>query len=434
METGNRKNQGGSLQKPFKYKQPRYVAFSIISVVLVILIAGIFVVLEKRDDALARPSDEVILSGGELIGDSGCSLDADCISLYGANNYCSAGQCYFYAKVNLERPSSSGRGSSGGGSSSSSSSGSSDGSGDSPAAPIDIPASEEKPSGLLGFFSKFFTGNVVSEAAGKPIYYNDGYVGIGTAEPERKLHISGGGGAMIESTVPVLTFKAAADKIWTLVQAGDFAIAEDGTTNRLVLKSGGNVGIGTAEPSTTLDVNGNLKTTQGAFFQGWTSMSGLSGVFIGNIDSQGYDIHAWNGDAGPGSLILNRYGGNVGIGTVNPSAVNGAFGRILEISSSGNTGLLLSSTAATGGQQWGLYSGNDGTFHVWDSKNGVNAVSMYGGVNPAVRLYVAGSIRLQPVITSLGACDSGTLGTITYHSAYERFYGCTGHGWVPLNS
>ncbi|MEQ1878602.1 MAG: hypothetical protein ABL958_18310, partial [Bdellovibrionia bacterium] len=119
-------------------------------------------------------------------------------------------------------------------------------------------------------------------------------------------------------------------------------------TNQLVL-SGGNVGIGTASPSTILELNksggsalpATSGTTQSAGHRMRMSGAGNSILDMGTAGVAG----AWIQSTHVGTLatnyplLLNPNGGDVGIGTTAP-------GDNLEISESGSARILLSSYAA----------------------------------------------------------------------------------------
>jgi hypothetical protein len=175
-----------------------------------------------------------------------------------------------------------------------------------------------------------------------------GDVGIGTTSPGQKLHVAGftrtHGLSLNDGTVAGFI---GYEKSWLGSGSNDVAIASEGGNNirfytngttsvRMMITTGGNVGIGTTSPSHKLDVNGDI-TGRGAFngyassthnlLIDWSSesqvttltatnlffgtnaqrrMTILSGGFVGiNTSSPGYIFHV-KSNADGGGLALER--------------------------------------------------------------------------------------------------------------------------------
>ncbi len=164
---------------------------------------------------------------------------------------------------------------------------------------------------------------------------NGGNVGIGTTAPGAALDVvgtsstgikyvkSGSKDARISVGDPTKTWSIASG--WS--GAGDFSIIEEGVAgDRLYIKQGGNVGIGTTSPTNPLDVvgSGAIRSTNtggtplylvnsdtGGKTWSWISSGTTSSGGAGNL------IAYNSSDAQVGMLITPS--GNVGIGTTAPS-------------------------------------------------------------------------------------------------------------------
>ena len=84
-------------------------------------------------------------------------------------------------------------------------------------------------------------------------------IGIGTASPSARLHVVGNQYRQNDSTGSfgfVVNTTAATTRLETLFGGSSFAIRTNGdATDKLLLDSSGNLGIGTASPTALLDVN-----------------------------------------------------------------------------------------------------------------------------------------------------------------------------------
>jgi hypothetical protein len=169
--------------------------------------------------------------------------------------------------------------------------------------------------------------------------FPNGNVGIGTDSPNRKLTIQG--------SYPELQFKDTdGSSSWHIGQMmDDFQIVESGVEDRLTIKRGGNVGIGTKEPKGKLDIGGSgesIRLSGGAQqtyiqFMNNTTRKGYIGTYVKGegivINADGKKVDGkpeWGGDiilqtSNTPQLIV-KDSGNVGIGTNKPKAkldVNG---------------------------------------------------------------------------------------------------------------
>jgi hypothetical protein len=157
----------------------------------------------------------------------------------------------------------------------------------------------------------------------------DGNVGIGTASPDKNLHIYDG-----SESASILLETDAADK-WAFVRLDggtsrwDIATRQDQYSEALqfrengqdnpgvVFAAGGNVGIGTTLPKKTLDVRGEFLLDNVALFEADGSDNSI------NIGSEGdFRVGDLNWSSNSGDIDSYKFvvknNGNVGIGTTTP--------------------------------------------------------------------------------------------------------------------
>jgi len=167
-----------------------------------------------------------------------------------------------------------------------------------------------------------------------------GLVGIGTNSPLNLLHVS----QASANTIFRLGNNASYDQFIYFNGGNDWSLGMDysnsnafvlsnassiGTNDRLVVTTGGNVGIGTTNPSEKLAVAGAITSTSiiytsaGSLLARASGTEGaqyqLNGITVGYSATGTYGWLTAGGAAARTSLALNAGGGNVGIGTTNPS-------------------------------------------------------------------------------------------------------------------
>ena len=275
-----------------------------------------------------------------------------------------------------------------------------------------------------------------------------GNVGIGTITPGAKLHVSGSVQLDVmptnqsEGSIKIGRYDANTSR-YNLVKNFVSATAasnymrfavhngtENATVDVMSLNGAGNVGIGSEDPVTKLElksptvssITNDRETTTSAFVingsnENMSLQFGLGGSALnyGNWIQSGYD----NGTPGSSPLYLNPIGGNVGIGTDSPGAK-------LEVSGSlffrdFVRGYVGSSTTQYVGATW--LNASDGVFYVRSADVNKVVLDSNGdsylnggnvGINatiPSEKLDVDGNVRVRNL--TAGIVTSSATGVLS---------------------
>lgn len=173
---------------------------------------------------------------------------------------------------------------------------------------------------------KFFT-----SGAPRLVISQEGNVGIGTSSPNRPLTIQGTG-----TSSQWLQFRdSAGANRWHLNRFNDgLNFAESGVADaRLFLAAGGNIGIGTANPSEKLHVMGNLRLQDNAAIYGLDRIVGFNELRLAGDDNPG-------GGADLTITSDGRVGHRTVYSNVNFNITNAGYTYALSIERSDGTNLF----------------------------------------------------------------------------------------------
>ena len=291
---------------------------------------------------------------------------------------------------------------------------------------------------LIALFISTYSYGQSWSGNGTDLYFTGGKVGVGTSSPESTLHVSGPG--IFRSGVIDIVFSTPGGKngmVYNVNNSNNYsrfdmyntdAVTTDNRfftlrysqdSRGLVIRKGGNVGIGTTTPKHQLSVGtsevlGSWASTVVADGLMVASDNNRSATYLYNQSQSG--VHGLNAyDYGVGSylplylgwggknILIAKDGGNVGIGTASPTAD-------LHIFRNDNTGVTIKAEAYDG--HFGILEANSagGVVHLSNTTgSSTTLIRGYGDsyftagnigigtTTPTEKLEVNGTIRSKEV-------------------------------------
>ena len=235
----------------------------------------------------------------------------------------------------------------------------------------------------LGFWTTLVSSSTAPQE--RMTITKEGNVGIGTTSPSRNLHVHADSGNAYLQLTQAATGTTSNDGFQISMGAAqvNFINRENGNmvfetnnTEKMRITSSGNVGIGTTSPGSKLEVssgvgaNGDSILTISADTDNSTSSSSPKLLMLQKGSTKTSLIEMDSSDRTHFSNATGYYfsGGNVGIGTTNPTAdlhIQGATATdvpVLRVGGFGNSGskLELAETLTSGDMNYGFSFFNDG--------------------------------------------------------------------------
>ncbi len=258
----------------------------------------------------------------------------------------------------------------------------------------------------------FFAGN--SE---KAIIKGTGLVGIGTSSPSGKLHVSDVADFFtdLDGSDGALVLKESGGNAWRFgnKSADDsFNITQSETSLssnvRFTIANGGNVGIGTTSPSSTLNINGGT----GGLSTGLTFGDGDTGIWESADDVLRFSTAST-------TRVLINASGNVGIGTTSPASLLHVAGTVqVGVDDAGHDVTFFGATS--GRYLW--WDESEDALKFRDNTalkigSGSDLQIKHDGSNSYISQYDGGNLYIQQHVNDADLvlqCDDGSGGTTEY--------------------
>ena len=191
-----------------------------------------------------------------------------------------------------------------------------------------------------------------------------GNVGIGTTSPANKLHVEGGNIQLSDNQH--ITWGYGGNNAIYGNNSSDFIKIFTNGSERLIVNSSGNVGIGTTSPSKKLDIAGDVKLTNSNSIY-WRNAADNADIPLLNLSSNNTFNIGTTSSSVPVQMALHTAGseririsanGNVGIGTTSPDYLfevektTSGSATLASFKNTENTGIRISRTGTSPGTSY----------------------------------------------------------------------------------
>ena len=231
-----------------------------------------------------------------------------------------------------------------------------------------LPAARLHISGTTGILLEVDGVNAVNAL----VVSSSGNVGIGTATPENNLHISSTTGSLKVGSIgttagapPFIEFVHAGNDAFRITGGSDLRFLTSGVNERMRIANGGNVGIGTTNPAFPLEVYLNSSTAYTS-----TSRGNVMRLYNPNSSSNIF-VGIELGGAGPSNDGLA--GINAVVTSAGSAALtfytrdNSTFGEKMRISSTGNVGIGITNPESPLHVASNVASANNSLLYLYNS-------------------------------------------------------------------